>query len=194
MTSLLTGVKQTSPDLGYFMPVSSLQGIVYAITYGSGAGGSYQQGGFNFAGTATVQQAFWALQGSATVNGVASPYATTSGNPYLSSINGAGAGLQAAGSGLGRGALATTNTNSRGSGSGANENEYSSSRGKHRSSLDTFGYGQGQGQAQGQGRVDQNQNQGVYMSGQMAAEKGKPRAVGGAGLSASALVVDRPRL
>ena len=75
------------------MPVSSLQGIVYAITYGSGAGGSYQQGGFNFAGTATVQQAFWALQGSATVNGVASPYATTSGNPYLSSINGAGAGL-----------------------------------------------------------------------------------------------------
>ena len=93
MTSLLTGVKQTSPDLGYFMPVSSLQGIVYAITYGSGAGGSYQQGGFNFAGTATVQQAFWALQGSATVNGVASPYATTSGNPYLSSINGAGAGL-----------------------------------------------------------------------------------------------------
>ena len=93
MTSLLTGIKQTSPDLGYFMPVSSLQGIVYSITNGSGAGGSFAQGGFNFAGTATVQQAFWALQGSATVNGVASPYATTSGNPYLSSINGAGAGL-----------------------------------------------------------------------------------------------------
>jgi hypothetical protein len=74
------------------MPVSSLQGIVYAITNGSGAGGSFQQGGFNFAGTATVQQAFWALPTAATVNGVASPYATN-GNPYLSSINGAGAGL-----------------------------------------------------------------------------------------------------
>lgn len=75
------------------MPVSSLQGIIYSITNGSGAGGSFQQGGFNFAGTATVQQAFWGLQGSATVNGAASPYATTSGNPYLSSINGAGAGI-----------------------------------------------------------------------------------------------------
>ena len=74
------------------MPVSSLQGIVYSITNGSGAGGSFQQGGFNFAGTATVQQAFWALPTAATVNGVASPYATN-GNPYLSSINGAGAGM-----------------------------------------------------------------------------------------------------
>ncbi len=75
------------------MPVSSLQGIVYAITNGSGAGGSFQQAGFNFAGTATVQQAYWGLLGGQTVNGVASPYATTSGNPYLSSINGAGAGI-----------------------------------------------------------------------------------------------------
>ncbi len=86
----LPTIKQNSS--GFFMPVSSLQGIVYAITNGSGAGGSFQQGGFNFAGTATVQQAFWALPTAATVNGVASPYAT-SGNPYLSSINGAGAGL-----------------------------------------------------------------------------------------------------
>ena len=92
MTSLLAGIKQNNADLGYFMPVSSLQGIVYAITNGSGAGGSFQQAGFNFAGTATVQQAFWALPTAATVNGVASPYATN-GNPYLSSINGAGAGL-----------------------------------------------------------------------------------------------------
>ena len=92
MTSLLAGIKQNQADLGYFMPVSSLQGIVYAITNGSGAGGSFQQAGFNFAGTATIQQAFWALPTAATVNGVASPYAT-SGNPYLSSINGAGAGL-----------------------------------------------------------------------------------------------------
>jgi len=92
MTSLLTGVKQTSPDLGYFMPVSSLQGIVYAITAGSSAGGSYQQAGFNFAGTGTVQQAYWGLLGAQSVNGVASPYASN-GNPYLSSINGAGTGL-----------------------------------------------------------------------------------------------------
>jgi hypothetical protein len=86
----LPSIKQNTS--GFFMPVSSLQGIVYAITNGSGAGGSFQQGGFNFAGTATVQQAFWALPTAATVNGVASPYATN-GNPYLSSINGAGAGL-----------------------------------------------------------------------------------------------------
>ena len=76
-------IKQNSS--GFFMPVSSLQGIVYAITNGSGAGGSFQQGGFNTAGTATVQQAAWCLPSVA-------PYATT-GNPYLSSINGAGAGL-----------------------------------------------------------------------------------------------------
>ncbi len=75
------------------MPVSSLQGIVYSITNGSGAGGSFQQAGFNFAGTATVQQAYWGLLGGQTVNGVASPYATTSGNPYLSSINGPGQGM-----------------------------------------------------------------------------------------------------
>ena len=85
MTSLLTGVKQTATDLGYFMPISSLQGIVYAINYGSGSGGSFQQGGFNAAGTATVQQAAWCLPSVA-------PYATN-GNPYLSSINQAGAGL-----------------------------------------------------------------------------------------------------
>jgi hypothetical protein len=76
-------IKQNSS--GFFMPVSSLQGIVYAITNGSGAGGSFQQGGFNTAGTATVQQAVWCLPSVA-------PYATT-GNPYLSSINGAGAGI-----------------------------------------------------------------------------------------------------
>ena len=92
MTSLLAGIKQNNADLGYFMPVSSLQGIVYAITNGSGAGGSFQQAGFNFAGTAVVQQAFWALPTAATVNGVVSPYATN-GNPYLSSINGSGAGI-----------------------------------------------------------------------------------------------------
>jgi hypothetical protein len=58
---------------------------VYAITNGSGAGGSFQQAGFNVAGTTTIQQAAWCLPSVA-------PYATN-GNPYLSSINGAGAGL-----------------------------------------------------------------------------------------------------
>ena len=85
MTSLLAGIKQNNNDLGYFMPVSSLQGIVYSINYGTGSGGSFAQGGFNTAGTATVQQAAWCLPSVA-------PYATN-GNPYLSSINGAGAGL-----------------------------------------------------------------------------------------------------
>ena len=85
MTSLLAGIKQNQADLGYFMPVSSLQGIIYSITNGSGAGGSFLQAGFNVAGTATVQQAAWCLPSVA-------PYATN-GNPYLSSINGAGAGL-----------------------------------------------------------------------------------------------------
>jgi len=92
MTSLLTGPKQNNNDLGYFMPVSSLQGIVYAINFGSGAGGSFQQGGFNVSGTATVQQAYWGLVGAQTVNGATGPY-TRVGNPYLSSINGPGAGL-----------------------------------------------------------------------------------------------------
>jgi len=92
MTSLLTGVKQTATDLGYFMPISSLQGIVYSINYGTGSGGSFAQGGFNVAGTGTVQQAYWGLVGAQQVNSVSGPYATN-GNPYLSSINGAGAGL-----------------------------------------------------------------------------------------------------
>ena len=92
MTSLLAGIKQNNTDLGYFMPVSSLQGIVYSINYGTGSGGSFAQGGFNVAGTATVQQAFWSLLGAQQVNGVSGPYAAN-GNPYLSSIGGAGAGL-----------------------------------------------------------------------------------------------------
>lgn len=92
MTSLLAGIKQNNTDLGYFMPVSSLQGIVYSINYGTGSGGSFAQGGFNVAGTATVQQAYWSLLGAQTVNSATGPY-LTNGNPYLSSINGAGAGL-----------------------------------------------------------------------------------------------------
>ena len=78
MTSLLAGIKQNNADLGFFMPVSSLQGIIYSITNGSGAGGSFLQGNF-------VSPAVWSLPSVA-------PYATN-GNPYLSSINGPGAGL-----------------------------------------------------------------------------------------------------
>jgi hypothetical protein len=74
----VSGVKQNSRDLGYFMPVSSLQGIVYAITYGSGAGGSY-------VASSMPSPVVWCQASVA-------PYATT-GNPYLSSINGAGAGI-----------------------------------------------------------------------------------------------------
>ena len=78
----VSGVKQNSRDLGYFMPVSSLQGIVYAITYGSGAGGTY-------VASSMPSVVAW-CQGGA---GAIAPYNTAAGNPYLSSINGAGAGI-----------------------------------------------------------------------------------------------------
>jgi len=72
----LPSIKQNSS--GFFMPVSSLQGIVYAITYGSGAGGSY-------VASSMPSPVVWCQASVA-------PYATT-GNPYLSSINGSGAGI-----------------------------------------------------------------------------------------------------
>ena len=74
----VSGVKQNSRDMGYFMPVSSLQGIVYAITYGAGAGGTY-------VASSMPSAVAWCLPSVA-------PYATT-GNPYLSSISGAGQGI-----------------------------------------------------------------------------------------------------
>jgi hypothetical protein len=74
----VSGVKQNSRDLGYFMPVSSLQGIVYAITYGAGAGGTY-------VASSMPSPVAWCQASVA-------PYATT-GNPYLSSISGAGQGI-----------------------------------------------------------------------------------------------------
>ena len=69
-------IKQNSS--GFFMPVSSLQGIVYSITNGSGAGGSY-------VASSMPSPVVWCQASVA-------PYATT-GNPYLSSINGSGAGI-----------------------------------------------------------------------------------------------------
>lgn len=74
MTSLQTRVKQLDVEQGYYMPLSSLQGIIYAFTPGTGAGGSFAQGSFSTASWATV-----------TYNGT--------GNPYLSSIGSAAAGL-----------------------------------------------------------------------------------------------------
>lgn len=74
MTSLQTRIKQVDVEQGYYMPLSSLQGVVYAFTPGAGAGGSWAQGAFSTASWATP-----------TYNGKA--------NPYLSSINGAGAGI-----------------------------------------------------------------------------------------------------
>jgi hypothetical protein len=72
------GIKQNGRDMGYFMPVSSLQGIIYAINYGSGAGGTY-------VANSMPAPVAWCQPSVA-------PYATN-GNPYLSSIAGAGAGI-----------------------------------------------------------------------------------------------------
>ena len=82
MTSVMSGIKQTGTDMGYFMPVSSLQNIIYAINYGSGSGGAW-------VANSMPTPVAWCT-GNATA---AAPYNTAAGNPYLSSINGAGAGI-----------------------------------------------------------------------------------------------------
>lgn len=74
MTSIGNRIKQIDVEQGYYMPLSSLSGVVYAFTPGSGAGGSFAQGSFSTASWATT-----------TYNGKP--------NPYLSSINGVAAGL-----------------------------------------------------------------------------------------------------
>jgi hypothetical protein len=76
MTSLQTRIKQVDVEQGYYMPLSSLQGIVYAFTPGSGAGGSFAQGSFSTASWATTSYPTFGT-----------------GNPFLSSINGAGKGI-----------------------------------------------------------------------------------------------------
>lgn len=76
MASLLRGLKQNDSDTGYYMPLSSLQNNVFAFTNGTGAGGSWAQGSFSTASWATLSYP-----------------GATNGNPYLSSINGAGAGI-----------------------------------------------------------------------------------------------------
>lgn len=77
-----SGIKQTDTDGGFFMPLSSLVGVIYAFTPGSGAGGSFAQGSFSTASWAATP-----------IAGAALPSAALGGGKYLSSINGAGAGL-----------------------------------------------------------------------------------------------------
>jgi hypothetical protein len=74
MPSIGSSLKQNTADGGFYMPLSSLQNVVYAFTPGAGAGGSFAQG--------TLSTASWA---TLTYNG--------NPNPFLSSINGAGAGM-----------------------------------------------------------------------------------------------------
>lgn len=76
------GIKQNDTDGGYFMPLSSLVGVIYAFTPGAGAGGSFAQGAFSTASWANTP-----------IPGAALPTAALGGGKYLSSINGAGAGL-----------------------------------------------------------------------------------------------------
>ena len=85
MTSVSSRIRQQDSDSGYYMPLSSLHGVIYSFTPGTGAGGSFAQGSFAIAG--------WAQ----TPNVLAA--AGTPANPaygrgaYVSSINGVGAGL-----------------------------------------------------------------------------------------------------
>ena len=85
MTSVASRIRQQDSDSGYYMPLSSLHGVIYSFTPGTGAGGSFAPGSFAIAG--------WAQ----TPNVLAA--AGTPANPaygrgaYVSSINGVGAGL-----------------------------------------------------------------------------------------------------
>jgi len=81
MTSVASRIRQQDLDSGYYMPLSSLHGVIYSFTPGTGAGGSFAQGSFAVAPWAQVPSLLAA--GNASVGrGV-----------YVSSINGVGAGL-----------------------------------------------------------------------------------------------------
>ena len=69
------GLRQNAGS-AYFMPVSSLQNIVYSITYGAGSGGT-------FVASSMPSVVSWATP----------VLPSGARNPYLSSINGAGAGI-----------------------------------------------------------------------------------------------------
>jgi len=75
MSSVASRIRQQDNDSGYYMPLSSLAGVIYSFTPGTGAGGSFAQGSFAVAPWAQI--------------GVTS----TGRGAYVSSINGVGAGL-----------------------------------------------------------------------------------------------------
>ena len=85
MTSVSTRIRQQDLDSGYYMPLSSLAGVVFSFTPGTGAGGSFAQGSFAVAGWAQVPNLL-AAAGTA-------PNAAYGRGAYVSSINGVGAGL-----------------------------------------------------------------------------------------------------
>jgi hypothetical protein len=85
MTSVASRIRQQDLDSGYYMPLSSLAGVVFSFTPGTGAGGSFTQGSFAVAGWAQVPNLL-AAAGTA-------PNAAFGRGAYVSSINGVGAGL-----------------------------------------------------------------------------------------------------
>ena len=85
MTSVASRIRQQDLDSGYYKPLSSLAGVVYSFTPGTGAGGSFAQGSFAVAGWAQVPNLL-AAAGPA-------PNAAFGRGAYVSSINGVGAGL-----------------------------------------------------------------------------------------------------
>ena len=86
MTSVSSRIRQQDSDSGFYMPLSSLAGVVYSFTPGTGAGGSFAQGSFAVAAWAQVPNVLVPL-------GTAPTAAGFFRGAYVSSINGVGAGL-----------------------------------------------------------------------------------------------------
>jgi hypothetical protein len=85
MTSVSSRIRQQDSDSGYYMPLSSLHGVIYSFTPGTGAGGSFAQGSFAIAG--------WAQSPNVLAHTNTAPNAAFGRGAYVSSINGVGAGL-----------------------------------------------------------------------------------------------------
>ena len=85
MSSVASRIRQQDNDSGFYMPLSSLAGVIYSFTPGTGAGGSFVQGSFAVANWAQVPNLL-AAAGTA-------PSAAAGRGAYVSSINGVGAGL-----------------------------------------------------------------------------------------------------
>ena len=86
MTSVSSRIRQQDSDSGYYMPLSSLHGVVYSFTPGTGAGGSFAQGSFALAPWAQTPNVLVAANTAASAVGFFR-------GAYVSSINGVGAGL-----------------------------------------------------------------------------------------------------